>query len=485
MRPHIRLAALGLIGLGLLVAAPQASRGDCDPVECAQLLASDAAAGDNFGNAVAVSGSTAVIAAVYDDHAGGTDAGSAYVFVRSGGTWIEQAKLTAADAAAFDYFGSSVCISGDTVVIGASRDDPGGAPGAGSAYVFVRSGGLWTQQAKLTASDAAPNDYFGRCVSISGETVVIGADRADHAGGIDAGAAYVFVRSGAIWTQQAKLTSFDAAPGDYFGHSVSVSGDTAIIGAYCDDQWSWTNAGSAYVFVRSGGNWTQQSRLTAPDAAAYDQFGFSVCLFGETALIGAYADDHAGGADAGSAYVFVRSGTSWTQQAKLTASNAAAGDSFGYSVSLTGDTAVIGAYTDDHAGGTDAGSAYVFVRSGTSWAQQANLAASDAAPGDRFGVSVSASDDWIVIGADLADNAGKSNTGSAYVFDRSCQTLGDLNCDGTVNTADISAFVLALLDPAEYADQYPLCSVGRADMNQDGAVDGRDVQLFVTALVGP
>ena len=179
-----------LTGLALMGAARPA-HAQCDPQELAKLLASDAAMDDLFGFSVSFSGDTALIGAMYDSHAGGTSAGSAYIFVRSAGVWTQQAKLTASDAAASDYFGISVSVSGDTAVIGASGDDDADAS-SGSAYVFVRSGGVWTQQAKLAASDAAASDYFGHSVSVSGDTAVIGAYYDDHAGGIGAGSAYVF-----------------------------------------------------------------------------------------------------------------------------------------------------------------------------------------------------------------------------------------------------------------------------------------------------
>jgi hypothetical protein len=402
--------------------------------ELAKLVASDAAAGDKFGGSVAVSGDTAVIAADSDDHAGGTNAGSAHVFVRSGGAWTQQAKLTASDAAASDYFGSSVAVSGDTVVIGARGDDYAGGDYAGAAYVFVRSGMVWTQQAKLIASDAAAFDYFGSSVAVSGDTAVIGAHADTHAGGSGAGSAYVFVRSGGVWTQQAKLTASDAAGGDNFGSSVAVSSDTVVIGANLDDHVGGSNAGSAYVFLRLGGVWNEQAKLTAGDAAASYAFGYSVAVSGDTALIGARGDSNAGGTGAGSAYVFVRSGGVWSQQAKLTASDAAGGDNFGSSVAVSSDTVVIGANLDDHVGGSNAGSAYVFVRSGGGWSQQAKLTASDAAADDNFGISVAASGDTAVIGAHLDDHAGGTDAGSAYVFELGCAPDGD--GDGVADASD-------------------------------------------------
>ncbi len=197
----------------------------------AQVEAGDAATRDEFGCSVSVSGDTAVIGAWQDDD-GGSDSGSAYVFVRAGDTWTEQAKLTASDASALDAY-----------------SDDGGVSDSGSAYVFVRAGDTWTEQAQLTASDAALGDHFGWSVSVSGDTAVIGA-HGDGDAGVDGGSAYVFVRSGETWTQQAKLTASDAAGSDHFGRSVSVSGATAVIGAHYDDTAAGGNAGSAHFFGR-------------------------------------------------------------------------------------------------------------------------------------------------------------------------------------------------------------------------------------------
>jgi hypothetical protein len=327
--------------------------------------------------------------------------------------WFQQAKLTAADAAGGDRFGVAVAVSGDTAVVGAYLDSTPAGSNAGSAYVFVRSAGTWAQQQKLTAADAAAGDRFGISVAVSGDTAVVGAYLDDAPAGMDSGSAYVFVRSAGTWAQQQKLTAADAADGDSFGVSVAVSGDTAVVGAYLDDAPAGTNAGSAYVFVRSAGTWAHQQKLAADDAAAVDNFGMSVAVSVDTAVVGAHLE---GGTNAGSAYVFVRSAGTWAQQQKLAASDAAANDNFGASVAVSGDTAVVGAPFDDIAAGTDAGSAYVFVRSAGTWAQQQKLAASDADAGDRFGIAVAVSGDTAVVGAYFDDAPVGPDAGSAYVF---------------------------------------------------------------------
>jgi hypothetical protein len=274
--------------------------------------------------------------------------------------WTQQAKLVASDAADEDWFGYSVALDGDTAVVGAHQVDLPGKADAGAAYVFVRSGSVWSPQTKLAALDGVASDYFGRSVAISGETAVIGANGADLPGKDSAGAAYVFVRTGSVWTPQARLSASDAAAFDNLGFSVAVDMDTALVGSIFDDHAGGSNAGSAYVFFRAGGAWSQQAKLTASDAASSDSFGRAVALAGDVAVVGANQDDHAGGSNAGSAYLFSRTGGSWTQRAKATASDSASSDFFGSSVAMDGTTVVIGAASDDHAGGNDAGSGYLF-----------------------------------------------------------------------------------------------------------------------------
>jgi len=330
-------------------------------VQQAQLTAGDGGGGDNFGWSVAVSGDTAVVGAYFDDVGANDRQGSAYVFTRSGTTWSQQQKLAAADGAANDEFGWSVAIAGNTVVVGALESDVGANFSQGAAYVFVRSGTAWSQQQKLTAADGAASDLFGWSVALSGDTAVVSAEYDTVGANAYQGSAYVFVRSGTTWSQQQKLTAADGAANDYFGCSVALSGGTAVVGAHNDDVGANTDQGSAYVFTRSGTTWNQQAHLTAADGAANDWFGNSVAISGETAVVGAPKDVVGANTDQGSAYVFARSGTTWSQQQKLTAGDGAAWSSFGHSVAISGDTALVGAFYDDVGANTDQGSAYVFA----------------------------------------------------------------------------------------------------------------------------
>lgn len=480
----VRVRGLATGALVVVLGLTQPAWGQCDPQELAQLVAADAAAEDWFGGAVAMDGDTAIVGAEGDDNDAGVNAGAAYVFMRTGTTWVQVAKLTASDGQAEDGFGTYVAVQGDTVVIGAYRGDRMGAEDTGAAYVFVRSNGVWAQQAKLTSTTTQAGDRFGHNLAIDGDIVLIGATEMDRAGGDGPGSAYVFVRSGETWAEQARLNASDGDPGDGFGIEVAVSGDTALVGAYADQVGEWIWAGSAYVFVRSGTGWAEEAKLVAPDASNIDIFGSAVALVGDTALVGAQNDSFPGGVvHAGSVRVFERIADGWIHRVKLVASDAARNDHFGVSIALANDMAVIGAYWDSHSGGDYAGSAYVFTRSGAVWGEAGKMIASDAAPSDDFGVCVALSGDTAVIGAGQGDVAGMADAGSAYIFDLNCLVCpGDLDCDGQVAFLDINPFVLRLSNPSAYVGMYPDCPDRNADIDGNGAVDFGDINPFVTLL---
>jgi hypothetical protein len=378
--------------------------------EIQKILASDGAIEDCFGSTVSVDGTTALIGAPDDDD-NGISSGSVYVFTFSGSSWTKQAKLLALDGAEWDLFGFCVSLDGDTALIGSYNDNDSGNY-SGSAYVFTRNGTTWTQQAKILASDGAEEDNFGFYVSLSGDTALIGAPYDDD-NEADSGSAYVFTRSsGSIWTEQQKLLASDGAAQDFFAGCLSLDGDTALIAAHSDDDLGGFS-GSAYVFIRNGTTWTQQQKLLASDGEEQDVFGTSVYLDSDTALIGAIGDDD-NNDWSGAAYVFTRTNTTWTQEAKLKPSNGVIDQFFGVSVSLDGNTALIGAsHDDDH--GYHSGSAYVFIRSGTNWIEQQKLLASDGAVDDFFGDSVDLDGDTAFIGAKYDDDSGV-DSGSVYVF---------------------------------------------------------------------
>lgn len=403
--------------LGVLTASTLAAISACSaiPGDVTTLVADDGDTNEFFGFSVAIAGDIAVVGAQGDDE-NGDESGAAYVFTRSDAGWSQEAKLTANDAEAGDQFGGSIALFGETILVGARRDDDNGDE-SGAAYLFTRYESDWIQQAKLTAADGEAGAEFGRSVALSDDTVIIGAARDDEKGE-DSGSVYVFTRSGTNWSQLAKLTAADGAKGDVFGISVALDGDTALIGADLDDD-KGENSGSVYVYTRSKGTWSQQAKLTAADAGNVDIFGVRVAISGDTALIAARRDDDdVNGVDSGSAYVFIRSGTSWTQQAKLTANDAEAGDLFGFNVALYGDTGIVTAAMDDDKG-PNSGAAYVFTRSGSDWSQQTKLTAADGAADDVFGWSVSLSGNTAMIGAPTSIFELPGGPGSAYIFQRS------------------------------------------------------------------
>lgn len=356
-----------------------------------------------------------------------------------------------------------------------------GFPDSGAAYVFVRTGTTWSQQAYLKASNSGVSFQFGAAVAVSGDTIVVGAYGEDsNATGVNgdqtnlsagnSGAAYVFVRAGTAWSQQAYLKASNTGTGDWFGLAVAASGDTVVVSAYEEDSDgtsqfdnSATGAGAAYVFARNGTSWSPQAYLKGIDTDLTngtnggDHFGYSVAASGDTVVVGAYLEDSAatgvngnqgieGATGSGAAFVFVRTGVVWSQQAYLKASNTGAGDAFGSSVSVSGNTVVVGAGNvplfgageDSNATGVNgdqsnnsalnSGAAYVFTRSGATWSQLAYLKASNTEANDEFGHSVAVSGDTVVVGAPLEDSSATGvngnqadnsigNAGAAYVFD--------------------------------------------------------------------
>jgi hypothetical protein len=385
-----------------------------------KITAPGASAGDYFGCAVAISGDYAIVGARF----AGTG-GTAYIFNRStGGTdnWGLIKTLTASDAASGDSFGYSVAINGNLAVVGAPGSDDAGES-SGAAYMFSQSEGgadNWGEFKKFTASDAAAGDQFGCSVAISGHYGFVGANLSDGSGE-SSGAAYIFYRNqggGNKWGELKKLTASDPAAGDNFGYSVALSGDYAVVGAWGDDD-SGESTGSAYVFNRGSGgpnNWGRIKKLTASDMAGFDQFGKAVAVAGDYAVVGAPFNDD-GGLNSGSAYIFSRNqggGDNWGEVVKITASDAASGGNFGSAVSVSGDYVVAGAHDDDGA----KGAVYRFYRNkggADAWGEQAKLTASDGAANDYLGQSV-ANNSNVLIGGALGDDDAGESTGAAYVF---------------------------------------------------------------------
>ncbi len=370
----------------------------------------DPAAGDWFGSAVAVSGDTAFIAADGDeDH--GNDSGSVYVFTKTAGVWTQTQKITPTDGAALEYFGYPLAMSRDTVVFSAQRQDVAGVVDAGAAYVYRKIAGTWTFEQKLTASDADAQDWFAHRVAIQGDTIVATAPQDSEAASL-AGAVYVFTRTGNVWTQTQKLTASDASASLQLGDSLAIDDGTIIVGAFKDTH-SGTLSGSAYVFTEDNGVWTQSQKLTAFVPTSFDDFGYSVAIDGDSLLVGARSHDADGVVNTGAAFAFARENGVWKPQAKLVHEGALESNHLGIAVSLVGDTAVVGSLGGG--GISNAyGAAFTFVRRGDTWYQQSKFTTGEASDFYSFAVAHDAS--TAVVGAYLASSP-LSDAGSAYFYE--------------------------------------------------------------------
>ena len=457
--------------------SPPISKYQSLQIDPSKLFASDGAADDEFGISIAVDGDIAVVGARQDD----TRNGSAYVFTKVSGVWSQAAKLTASDGAADDEFGYSVAVDGDTIVVGAHQNDADtNNNDEGAAYVFTKPASGWadmTQTAKLTTFGAAAGDEFGISVAVDGDTILVGAHQNDSNKVTDSGAAYIFTKFSGVWgnapvsgnhrVETAKLVAADAAADDEFGISVALDGDTAVIGARKDDD-NGNQSGSAYVFTKVSGVWSQKAKLIASDGAANDEFGISVAVDGDTIVVGAHqenandddTDPNNDVSDSGAAYVFAKVSGVWSQKAKLLASDGAANDELGISVAVDGDTIIVGANLTNHIdsdGNTvnDSGSAYVFIRdSAGGWSQKAKLTASDAAAQDRYGYSVGVSGDTIAVGApynDYDDTDGDTNDDEGAAYFLSVLDWSDIPDSGATTTT--SHIVTGLTNDEEHTFQ--------------------------------
>ncbi len=361
-----------------------------------------------FGTSISIDNNRVLVGAPgFDRH------GAVYILDFVGGSWQQTAVLIADDIAEFDSFGVSVCLDGDRALIGSNRNDDNGND-SGSAYVFDFVGGSWTQSAKLIANDGMADDEFGRSLSLLGNRVLIGSHRDDNTNGIDAGSAYIFDKIANNWSQTVKLIASNSLD-KTFSQSLSLSQNRVLIGSSTND-----GSGAAYIFDLAVNSWQETKRLVANDASPNVSFGVSVSLDNDRALIGARYDG-ANTGSAGSAYIFDLVGSNWMQTAKLIAIDGEPLDNFGKTVSLSGDRALIGSYNHN----LDLGSAYVFDLVASSWTQTTQLNASDGFSDDFFGSSgIALSGDRIFIGAS-GDNDNDNNSGSIYTFDFAANTWSE------------------------------------------------------------
>ncbi len=429
-------------------------------IESTKLFPSDGSADDAFGISVAADGNLAVVGA-YQNDTSGLNSGAAYVYERFGSQWFERQKLTPSDGAAGDQFGRSVAVQGNTIVVGSYYDDSS----RGSAYIFTPTDSGWTQQQKLTAPDAAANDRFGVSVAIDNNTIVIGAYRRAS----NTGCAFVFTRNGSAWDFQQTLTASDAQTGEYFGYTVAIDGNTIIVGAYYGDISGVVDAGKAYVYQREGSTWTEQCILHASDYTEYDHFGYSIAIDSNFAVIGAYEGKSDTITGSGAAYVFENTGSSWVERQKLIDSNAPAyGEDFGWSAAMTNGTIFVGS-PFDYFDGNQVGAVYEFIRDGEVWIPNGRLMAGDPNIADRFGASLALSGGNLFIGATYNKN-NDANTGSTYVFSETDVLVADFDGDSDVDFFDFAFLGSFWNQNNAIADIAPFPG--------DGIVDIKDLSLF-------
>ncbi len=429
-----------------------------------------------------------------------SSSGAVYIYKRSGSTWTQEAYIKAINSDSGDNFGAHVHLNGDTLAVQADQEDSSqttitnGATASsnntlltsGAVYIYVRSGSTWSQQAYIKASNANADDTLGIC-SISGNTLAVGAFQEDSNQSIitngtsaassdnsltDSGAVYIYSRSGATWTQQAYIKAKNVDAGDEFGRMVSLSEDSLVVAARYEDSGEVTitngtlistsntsaDQGAAYVYRRSGASWNQEAYIKSSNGESGDNLGYHVSLSGDTLAVGSYLEDsnqttitngstastNNSNQDSGAVYVYSRTGTTWSQQAYLKASNSGSGDFFGFKFSLSGNSLVVGAYLEDSNQTTitngstsssdnsrsNSGAVYVYRRSGTTWSQEAYIKAVNGDISDRFGWSVGLSGDSISVtapyessqlltitnGLTASSDNSRSQSGAVYIY---------------------------------------------------------------------
>ena len=442
---HFCTCACSALAVSIFAGSVSAGTGN----QLFKLLPDNGAADDEFGTSVGVSGSIAVVGSLRADN-GASNTGAAYLFDVV--TGLQMAQLVSAATDANDQFGGAVAISGQTAVVGAQQNNVNGS-GAGTVYVFSTATGALIHT--LLANDTTGSeafDLFGGAVGIDGQTVVIGAVGANSAGA-QAGAAYIF--DAMTGMQSARIAPASLSAGDRFGGAVAISGDIAVIGAVGDDE-NGSNAGAAYIYHTITQSLT---RITPDDAQAGDEFGSAVAIDDGIAIIGAQSDDD-NGSQAGSAYVYDTATGQFLF--KLLTDDGISNDRFGASASISGTTAVVGAFATDGAGG-NSGSAYLFDT--TTGLQFAQITADDAASNDEFGTAVAIDGDSIVIGAHEDTNANGSDAGAAYAFGASSPPcLGDCDDSGTINFNDLVSMLFEFGNPTP-SDECNADGVGIVDFN--------------------
>lgn len=538
---RVVLRRIALISLfGALVASGEAQTNERALVQEAFLKAANAEMGDFYGWSVVIEGGTAVVGAVGEDSDGSSPAdnserasGAVYVFVKSGGNWVPQAYLKAAIGEVEDSFGLSLALSGDTLVIGAPYEDSASreingdatdnlASDAGAAYVFTRSGSIWTQQAYLKASNADPEDQFGHSVAIEGDFILVGAwlesgnavvvdgDQSNN-DAPEAGAVYAFARTGSTWAQSAYLKAPNSGEGDWFGVSLDLDGGTAVIGALFEDSDATgvdgdgagnlsPDSGAAYLFTLSNSIWTHAAYFKASNTGVGDIFGASVAISGDTVLVGApWEASNATGiggdqldnsaTDSGAAYLFTLENGDWSQTHYIKATNTEPYDTFGTCVAVEGAIAAIGAPGEDSGSqgidsdqssnaSSNSGAVYRYANGDSGWAQASYLKASNPQEQSQFGFSLSLSGEALLTGS-IKEATGGADAGAAYLF-----SMRDLIGVLSLTAAGATKIKPTRVRKKARALAYKITNIGNAELRLSSvALSGKHRKDF--RLTGP
>ena len=373
---------------------------------------------DCYGRDIDVHNNDLIVGAWGFDVNGGTNSGKAFIYEISSDTLIEKACLMSPNSNPLDYFGRSVSIYGDWAAVGSYLEDVGGNVDQGAVYMYHFDGANWSLDTTLHASDGSAEDFFGYSIDIHDDIMVIGADRFDNGAELDQGKAYVFKLSGGLWNETDGFLSSDGEADDRFGIECKIYDNTIVIGAYLDDHNGLVNSGSAYVFeVDANGLVSQSQKLVATDLEAGDFFGRSVAVYDDVIIIGSYLHDSNNITESGQVYSFVKDNASWYQSDIISSNEASEGDRLGRCVEICGKYMVAGAFQNDVNNLTgEPGVAYLFERNGDNWQKVAKFTPSDATGDDFFGYSVSINHAMAIIGAYRHDTNGNTDQGKVYLY---------------------------------------------------------------------
>ena len=367
----------------------------------------------HFGWSVSLSGNAGIITAPHETTVKGVNAGTAFIYDLSSNPPSMRQQLIPSDGEAFENFGYAASIDSTVAIVSAIGSREKG-PYSGSVYIYRYNGSMWIEEAKLTASDGKPGDFFGQSVAVKGNLAIIGAYQSEGKT-VKTGAAYIFRFKGNKWIEEAKIYSNDGTPNSYFGFSVALGKDgTAIVGAYGADGKS-SKSGAAYTFELIGGEWKQTGKLISPDGETGDKYGYSVAIHKDLAIVGAYHKKVSSN-NFGAAYIYKRRGETWKEEVRLKQSTGTKHDYFGVSVDIRDAAALIGSSRFDKETLKEVGAIYVFLKSPDGWYESKRIQPHDGNSYDNFGLSLSLDRGKALVGSRLNDNQAE-DAGAAYFYD--------------------------------------------------------------------